>query len=248
MRIPLFDFERHRIIMESNFSFGGEEYLFFPEGVKYYHLYRSTRKLNSFAELKYVAEKFVYLNPDFDISTLKRLFAVLSDRESGHVVRTYSQTRVDGMVEQVAGERVTPFCPRLRKVIFNPSKAIPLEEKRKIVAKLISQKERPLESEIDEVIQELWLNKEKITIKRVAQELGTTHYLVRWYFNEEKMQSIRQANTEIRNENEISKAVEIIDKLTDGGNKLKMRQLKQLSSIRNYSNLKEAVIRYRQKL
>jgi len=244
MRIPLFDYEAHRIIMESNFTFRGEDYLFFPEGVRYYHLYRSTRKLNSFAELTYVAEKFIHLNPDFDVDKMKRLFFALSDRESGHIVRTYTQSRVDEMVDRVVGERMTPFCPRLRKVIFNPSRAISKEDKNSIVNKLIHLKEKPTSAEIEEVIQELWMDKQRITIRRVAEELETTFYLVRWYFTDEILASIKNANHEIKYENDIAKAMEIIDELTDGGNKLKMRQLKKLSSIRDYGLLKEAVGRY----
>lgn len=244
MRIPLFDYERHRIIMESNFTFSGKDYLFFPEGVKYYHLYRSSRKLNSFSELAYVAEKFIYLNPDFDVDKMKSLFFAISDRESGHIVRTYTQSRVDEMVDRVVGERMTPFCPRLRKVIFNPSKYLSKEDKNSIVAKLIHTKEKPSEDDVDEVIQELWLNKEKITIRRVAKELDTSFYLVRWYFTDDKMEYIRTVNQEMKREAMIAKAIEIIDELTDNGNKLKMRKLKQLSSIRDYKLLKEAVSRY----
>ena len=48
----------------------------------------------------------------------------------------------------------------------------------------------------------------------------------------------------MKREASIAKAIEIIDQLTDNGNKLKMRQLKQLSSIRDYKLLKEAVSRY----
>lgn len=245
MRIPLFDFERYRIIMESNFTFDGADYMFFPEGVRYYHLYRSTRKINSFAELTYVAEKFAYLNPEFDIELMKRLFQALSDRESGHVVRTYSHERVGGMVERVAGERVIPFCPRLRKVVFNPSKVISNDQKRLIVARLINTKERPSKDEIDGVIEELWLNKEKITMQRIARELNTSHYLVRWYFDDETRQTIQNMNSEIRKEKQIDKAIEAIDILTEGGNKLKMRKLKEITSIRNYEYLKIAVSRYR---
>ena len=244
MRIALFDYERHRIIMESSFTFEGKDYLFFPEGVNYYHLYRSSRKLNSFAELAYVAEKFIYLNPDFDVDKMKSLFFAVSDRESGHIVRTYTPSRVDEMVDRVVGERMTPFCPRLRKVIFNPSKYLSKEDKNSIVAKLIHTKDKPSENDIDEVIQELWLNKEKITIRRVAKELDTTFYLVRWYFTDDKMEYIRSVNQEIKREAMIAKAIEIIDALTDNGNKLKMRKLKQLSSIRDYQLLKEAVNRY----
>ena len=101
MLIPLFDYERHRIIMESSFIFKGADYLFFPEGVEYYSLYRTTRKINSFAELEYIAEKFVWLNPEFKLSKMKRFFSVLSDRGSGHIIRTYGNSRVEDMVERV---------------------------------------------------------------------------------------------------------------------------------------------------
>jgi len=244
MRVPLFDYEQHRIIMESTFTFKGKDYLFFPEGVNYYHLYRSSRKLNSFAELAYVAEKFIYLNPDFDIDKMKRLFFAISDRESGHIVRTYTESRVDEMVDRIVGERMIPFCPRLRKVIFNPSLYLSKEDKNSIVGKLIHTKDKHLESDIDDVIQELWLNKQKITMRRVSKELETTFYLVRWYFTEDRLQSIRSINQEMKRESMIAKAIEIIDELTDNGNKLKMRKLKQLSSIRDYKLLKEAVTRY----
>lgn len=244
MRIALFDYEQHRIIMESNFTFKGESYLFFPKGVKYYHLYRSSRKINSFAELSYVAEKFIYLNPDFDVDKMKRLFFALSDRESGHIVRTYGQSRVDEMVDRVVGERMTPFCPRLRKVLFNPSLYLSKEEKNSVVAKLIHTKQKPLQEEIEEVIQEMWLNKSKITIKGVANELNTSFYLVRWYFTDENIKHIKKVNAEIKREAMMSRAIETIDAITDGGNKLKMRQLKKLTSIRDYALLKEAVSRY----
>lgn len=244
MRIPLFDFEQHRIIMESNYAFGGADYLHFPEGVEHYHLYRSTRKINTFAELQYIGEKFVYLNPDFDIELTKRLFVALSDRESGHIIRTYSAERVEGMIEFVHNQQKKPFCPRLRKIVFNPSVMISKSEKMQIVGELIGRKERPENEEIEETISELYVNFERITIKRVASELNTTPYLIRAFFDDSVMKSIKNANKEIRYEKQIHKAIEAIDKLTDNGNKLKMRQLKKLTSIRNYQALKDAVNRY----
>ena len=42
----------------------------------------------------------------------------------------------------------------------------------------------------------------------------------------------------------MSKAIEAIDELTDKGNRLKMRQLKKLTSIRDYALLKKAVTIY----
>ena len=244
MLIPLFDYERHRIIMESSFIFKGADYLFFPEGVEYYSLYRTTRKINSFAELEYIAEKFVWLNPEFKLSKMKRFFSVLSDRGSGHIIRTYGNSRVEDMVERVHRVKKKPYCARYRKIIFNPSKMFDRKTKMKIVGQLISAKEKPSEDRISGVIEELWFKKEKITISKVAEVLDTTRHLVRWYFKDDILKSIASANKEIRKENMIAKAIEAIDILTEGGSKLKMRKLKEITSIRDYSLLKQAILNY----
>ena len=118
----------------------------------------------------------------------------------------------------------------------------------KIVGSLIGTKEKPTEEQIDSTIEELWLDKEKITITKVAEKLNKTRYLVRWYFDKEKLKSIRNFNSEIHETNQISKAIEAIDILTDNGSSLKMRELKKLTSIRDYALLKQAVISYQKRL
>jgi hypothetical protein len=234
--------------METPFKFKGEDYLFFPDGVDFYTLYRTKRKINSFSELEYIAEKFLYLNSDFDLDLMKSLFVKISDRDSGHIIRTYSGFRVENMVERVFNKKKKPYCPRQRKVIFNPSKMIDKKDKLKIVGHLIGSKEKPSISEINQVIEELWLNKEKITVSKVSKKLNTTRYLVNWYFDEETRLTIKKLNTEIKETNLISKAIEAIDFLTDKGNRLKMRELKKLTSIRDYSLLKDAVIKYQNQI
>lgn len=234
--------------MESPLKFKGKDYLYFPEGRKFYSLYRTTRKINSFSELEYIAEKFVHLNPEFDVEVAKQLFSFLSDRGSGHIIRTYGKNRVDDMVERVFCAKKVPYCPRLRKVIFNPFKLMNRSEKMKIVGSLIGNKEKPTQDQINSAIEELWLEKEKITITKVAEKLNKTRYLVRWFFDEDKLKSIKNFNQEIQEINQISKAVEAIDILTDNGNVLKMRELKKLTSIRDYALLKKAVYSYQNRL
>jgi hypothetical protein len=248
MLIPLFDYERYRIIMESPFIFKGKDYLYFPNGCKFYSLYRTTRKINSFSELEYIAEKFIHLNPDFNVNIAKRLFYKLSERDSGHIIRTYGQDRVENMIDRVFSKRKLPYCGRLRKIIFNPSKMIDKSIKMKIVGSIIGTKERPTSTQIDEVVEELWLNKEKITFSKIAEKLNSSRYLISWYFDSEVKESIKSANKDIKKTNLISRAIETIDILTDNGDKLKMRELKRLTSIRNYSILKEAVICYQKNL
>jgi hypothetical protein len=244
MLIPLFDYDRYRIIMESPFIFKGKDYLYFPDGCKFYSLYRTTRKINSFSELEYIGEKFFHLNPSFDIEVAKKLFIRLSERDSGHIIRTYGDSRVENMIERVSERKKVPYCGRLRKIIFNPSKMIEKSVKMKIVGSIIGTKQRPTSTQIDEVVEELWLDQQKITYTKIANKLNTSRYLISWYFSDDVNASIKNANEEIKQTNLISKAVEAIDILTDKGDKLKMRELKKLTSIRNYSLLKKAVTVY----
>lgn len=234
--------------MESPFIFKGKDYLYFPDGCNFYTLYRTTRKINTFSELEYIAEKFIHLNPDFDLEKMKLLFIGLSDRGSGHIIRTYSKHRVEDMIERVFLKKKLPYCARKRKIIFNPSKMMDRKIKMQIVGAIIGRRNRPSAEDIDSVIEELWLDKNKITISKVAEKLNKTRHLVRWYFDQDKLDQFKSLNSEIKEENEMSKAVEAIDVLTEGGNKLKMRSLKKITSIRNYSLLKKAVIRYQKRI
>lgn len=230
--------------MESHFRFEGKDYLYFPNGCKFYTLYRTTRKINSFNELKYIAEKFVYLNPDFNVEIMVMLFLHISDRSNGHIIRTYGQQRVENMVYEVYDNKKTPYCHRLRKVIFNPSKKIDRKTKMKIVGQLISTKQRPAPEYIASIIKELFEENQKITISKVAEKANTSRYMIRWYFDKEVCNEINLMNDIIRQNNLISKAIEAIDILTEGGNKVKMRELKKITSIRDYNVLKTAVKKY----
>ena len=230
--------------MESYFRFSGKDYLFFPKGVRYYTLYRTTRKINSFNELRYIAEKFIYLNPNFDEDLMVMLFLHLSDRSNGHIIRTYGDKRVEEMVYEVCEEKKTPYCSRYRKIIFNPSKRLDRKTKMKIVGELIGTKKRPTKEHLASIIKEMFDDNQKITITKVAKIADATRYMIRWYFTDDIKQEVVLLNDIIKQNNQISKAIEAIDILTEGGSKLKMRELKKLTSIRDYKVLKNAVAKY----
>ena len=61
----------------------------------------------------------------------------MTDRSNGHVIRTYSESRIEKICEDVWDKNKKPYCRKKRKIIFNPSKMIPVQEKRKIVQTLI---------------------------------------------------------------------------------------------------------------
>ena len=241
---PLFDYERYRIIMQTSVPFGGQAYVYFPDGIPYYSLYRSKRKINSFSELEYTAEKFVHLNPDFNLDLMKSLFVSLSDRDNGHIVRTYGKDRVEAMVESVYIKRKEPYISRLRKIIFNPNKMLSKEEKMKIVGEIIGSKPVISEEDINLVVDDLYLSKEPVTIAKLAELCDTSRYMIKKSITDEVMEKINAMNSKIREENAIAKVTEAIEELTAGGDKLKMRKLKEITSIRNYKLLKKAVTLY----
>jgi hypothetical protein len=244
MLIPLFDYEKDRIIMQTPFIFKGKEYLHYPDGVKFFSLYRTTRRINTFAELEYIAEKFIWLNEDFNIDKMKIHFNLLSERQNGHIIRTYGQNRVENMVQKVFDRKKEPYCPKLRKIIFNPMKIIEKKEKMRIVGMLVGRKSRPTNDQINDAIEDLWLDKTKITVSSVAKRLNKSRHLVKWFFDKQQLSTLEKINTQIKSENDLAKAIEAIDVLTEGGNKLKMRELKKFTSIRNYSVLKKAIFNY----
>jgi hypothetical protein len=227
--------------MESYFPFSGEPYLYFPEGVRFYRLYRTSRKINSFAELEYVAEKFIHLNPDYELEHMKRLFVQLSERSSGHTIRTYGQDRVEAMVESVCKKRKVPYCPKLRKVVFNPSKRMSKSEKMKIVGQLIGTKPRLSEKDLIAVIEDMAENKIKITVSKIAELTDKTKHLVNQSLTEKTKNLIKVLNEKIKHEVETDRVLDAVDKLCQENKKITVRRVKEICSVRNYKLIKKAM-------
>ena len=105
-------------------------------------------------------------------------------------------------------------------------------------------KERPTKEHLASIIKEMFDDNQKITITKVAKIADATRYMIRWYFTDDIKQEVVLLNDIIKQNNQISKAIEAIDILTEGGSELKMRELKKLTSIRDYKVLKNAVAKY----
>lgn len=239
MYIPLFEYEEDRIIMESSFRFHGKKYLFYPKGVEFYSLYRTTRKINSIQEVEYVAEKFKWLNPNVDYFVFMRHIKQMTDRSNGHVIRTYSEKRIEALCEDVWNKiSRKPYCRRKRKVIFNPSKMIPVEEKRKIVQQLIHPKINFKSVDIWRACGQI---QGKITMKKIGVILGCSAPTVRRSFDDSMLLNVKLRNREIKMESELLKCKHAVAKIKDEGLPVTMRELKSRVSVRDYDVLKKAV-------
>ena len=239
MYIPLFEYEEDRIIMESSFRFHGKKYLFYPEGVEFYSLYRTTRKINSIQEVEYVAEKFRWLNPNIEYFVFIRHIKEMTDRSNGHVIRTYSEKRIEALCEDVWGKTLKkPYCRKKRKVIFNPSKMIPVQEKRKIVQQLIHPKINFKSVDIWRACGQI---QGKITMKKIGDVLGCSAPTVRRSFDDAMLLNVKLRNRDIKTESELLKCKHAVAKIKGEGLPVTMRELKSRVSVRDYDVLKKAV-------
>ena len=101
MYIPLSNMKKIGLLWNLLLGFMAKKYLFYPEGIEFYSLYRTTRKINSIQEIEYVAEKFRWLNPNIDYSVFIRHMKRMTDRSNGHVIRTYSDRRIEIICEDI---------------------------------------------------------------------------------------------------------------------------------------------------
>lgn len=179
--IPLFDWKKHSIIMESHFDYEGYDFLFFDEGIPFFSLYRGTRKINTKLELKYVGEVLLYLNPEIDYEYFIKLMLELSDRANGHVIRTYSVGFIRGMCESIYRNfslNSTPYVRRYRKIIFNPSKRITKDEKMAIVGHIVGGKNKITDESIYEAVETLMETSAKITLVAIAETLDCSRQTI----------------------------------------------------------------------
>lgn len=242
--IPLFDYDKYMIIMESYFSFQGFDFLYFDTPVNFYTLYRSTRKINTFDEFEYIGELLFHLNPEISEKLFKQLMLELGDRSNKHVIRTYSEKRILDMCDKVYGSEDAPYCRRKRVVLFNPAKVMTIDEKRMIVGSVVGNR-KANEELIYDAIEELMFLDEKITYDKISSILKCSRQTVAHKTTPRLKTIIIEHNIKLKESNERQELLNVMDKLTNGGkDKLKIIALKKLTSIRDYELIKNVILEF----
>ena len=235
---PLFDYERDRIIMETSFRFNGQRYLFFPDGVDFYSLYRSERKINSIQEIEYIGEKFIWLNRDFDFDLFCTHMMEMTDRSNGHVIRTYSREKVISACESayngILGGKI-PYCYRRRKVIFNTVKMIDILEKRRIVNSLLHPKKR---FEAKDIWDAVGCIDGKITMKSLGEQLNCSPPTVRKSITEQMILKFKEINDEKKKNRYEKMILGAISDIMKEGAKVTVREVKRRVPVRDQELLK----------
>ena len=225
-------------------DFQGADFVWYDSPVNHYDIRQVHRKISGFDHLQYYAEIYFYLNPDLDLKIFKGLFNWLGDRESGRSVRTYGKSRIDQMIEMVYYRKPYPWCRRKRRVVFNPEVIISPAEKMSITATLVGRGVSYTKKDLLNVLGSMYRARILATQDSIADNLGCSKRTIQRLATKKIKKIINENNNSIRREEKISKVIEWIDVLSSEGEKFKMRYLKDITKVRDYSILKEAISRY----
>ena len=246
--MKLFEFEDDRFCLVTEHDFRGMDFVWYSSPVNHYDIRECYARIASFDQLEYYAEVFFYLNPDIDVNLLTGIFQWIGNRENGKTVRTYGKQRISLMIEGVYQKATTPWCRRMRRVIFNPDRYIPTEEKMSVTAQIVGRGIFYTESDLIQTIQ--YMNKSRMvaTQESIASLMGCSTRTVQRLMKNDHKETVKLNNERIKRENKIEKVLEWIDLLTSSGDSIKMRSLKEITKVRDYAILKEAILRYERQL
>lgn len=240
----VFDFQNDNLILQTSHDFQGCDFVWYNNPIDHFDLSAIDHKVTSFEQLRYYAEVFFFLNSDTSLDLLKGIFRFIGSRDSGKCIRTYSKHRVEQMVEEVYQYKKHPYCRRMRRILFNPEAIMSKEEKLSIAAQVVQKGVSYTEFDLRQVIRKLSDSQTIITQDTLAEELMCSRRTVNRIMNHMLKVIIQSENEKIRREKSVSNAIEWIDVLSDEGSPLKMQELKKLSNIRDYSVIREAILRY----
>jgi len=242
--LRLFEFENDNIILQTEHDFQGYDFVWYDNPIDHFDLHEVQHRVISFDQLRYYAEVLFYLNPDIDFGLFQGIFRHTGSRESGKSIRTYGKARVDQMTEEVYRYAKHPYCRRMRRVIFNPKVIISTEEKIAVSSHVVRKGITYTEFDLRQTVEKLFDRQQVITQDNIAKEMMCSRSTVARLMNDMIRQVIDKKNEITRRESMITKCIEFIDVLSDEGSPMKMQELKSMTSIRDYSVIKEALSRY----
>lgn len=240
----LFEFENDDLVLETDHDFRGLDFVFYDKPFDHYSLKTISKRIQSFDELEYYAEVLLYLNPDIEKDLFIGIFRWLGSRDSKKSIRTYTKARIEYALEKKFFERQKPFCRRPRRVVFNPEIIIPVEEKIAIAAHIVKRSPSFTKDDVFKALLSLRSRMKVATVKTISKELLCSPSTVSRILDDNLKKTMKGFNHETRKELKISVLLQNIELLTSNGDSLKVRALKEMTSIRDYSLIKEAIGRY----
>jgi len=151
-------------------SFSTTDYNFYKEGTyEHYSLFRSRAKITTYKSLKWHMLVLWYLNPQLDPDDFTNLCEYIADKSKGFITFTVPPQLLKKIIYEVSMmELDEPPKNKLRKIIFHWHCTLPMEDKLKIVGKLIGRSKQIHEDDIYQCMIDIHEWGKKITLKRIA--------------------------------------------------------------------------------
>jgi len=147
-----------------------KDYNYYEDGThEYYSLFRSRAKITTYKSLKWHMLVLWYLNPQLDPDDFTSLCEHIADKSNGFITFTVPPQLLKKIIYEVSMmELDEPPKNKLRKIIFNWHCTLSMEDKLKIVGKLIGRQKQIHPDDIYQTMIDINDMGDKITLARIA--------------------------------------------------------------------------------
>ena len=147
-----------------------KDYNYYEDGThEYYSLFRSRAKITTYKSFKWHLLVLWYLNPQLDPDDFASLCEYIADKSKGFITFTVPPQLLKKIIYEVSMmELDEPPKNKLRKIIFNWHCTLSMEDKLKIVGKLIGRQKQIHEDDIYQCMVDINDMGSKITLSRIA--------------------------------------------------------------------------------
>ena len=150
-----------------------KDYNYYEDGThEYYSLFRSRAKITTYKSFKWHLLVLWYLNPQLDPDDFASLCEYIADKSKGFITFTVPPQLLKKIIYEVSMmELDEPPKNKLRKIIFNWHCTLSMEDKLKIVGKLIGRSKQIHQDDIYQCMVDINDMGNKITLANIASLL-----------------------------------------------------------------------------
>ena len=147
-----------------------KDYNYYEDGThEYYSLFRSRAKITTYKSFKWHLLVLWYLNPQLDPDDFADLCEYIADKSKGFITFTVPPQLLKKIIYEVSMmELDEPPKNKLRKIIFNWHCTLSMEDKLKIVGKLIGRQKQIHPDDIYQTMIDINDMGNKITLANIA--------------------------------------------------------------------------------
>ena len=153
-----------------------DDYIYYENGThQCYELFRSKAKITTVKSLVWHLTVIWYLNKDMNFEKFNKIAEHISKRENNFVTFTINQAQLNEIIEYVYKQDLErPPKNKLRKIIFKDSCTLDVIDKLRIVGSVIGKSKKIDNTDIYEAMLYINDNNEKITVKKLSDNLKVT--------------------------------------------------------------------------